>query len=154
MAAYFSGTINALKRGITKMSCDVAVRNIENWEESLQDVEVPGGKAILRDLGALKKQLEMETPDGDRVRNLMAKLASQTIAISEKSDARYKDKIAELGEMLADAAESAEDDDQDDDQPNKSKSTGGAREDSQGRSHDSDGKFASSSKSAGSSRPK
>ena len=55
--AAFSGTLNALKRGITKMSANAAIKNIENWEESLQDVEISGVKAILRDLGSLKKAL-------------------------------------------------------------------------------------------------
>ena len=114
MAAYFSGTINALKRGITKMTVSAAVRNIENWEENLAEVEVSGCRAVLRDLGTLKKQLQEDEPDGERIRHLIARLASQTISVSEKADARYRDKIADLGEMLADAAESAEADDNED----------------------------------------
>jgi hypothetical protein len=144
MAAYFSGTMNALKRGITKMTCDAAIRNIENWEDSLQDIEITGCKAILRDLAALKKQLDVSEPDGDRVRNLMAKLASQTVAIAEKSDNRYRDKIADLGEALAHAAEESDDEDATDDRSQKS-AAGRGRTDGQGRAHEADGKFASSS---------
>jgi hypothetical protein len=112
MAAYFTGTINALKRGITRMSIDTAVRNIENWEEALQEIEVSGCKAILRDLGALKKELQREEPDGERVRHLMARLGSQTVSISEKSENRYQEKIADLGHSLSDAADSDDEDDE------------------------------------------
>jgi hypothetical protein len=62
MAAYFAGTVTALKKGITKMSISAAIRNIENWEESLQDVELTGCRAILRDLGALKKSFRRTSP--------------------------------------------------------------------------------------------
>lgn len=62
MAAYFSGTINAFKRGVTKMSTSTAIRNIENWEETLQDVEISGCRAILRDKARLKKNFKKKTP--------------------------------------------------------------------------------------------
>jgi hypothetical protein len=138
MAAYFSGTITALKKGITKMTAAAAVRNIENWEESLQNVEVTGCRAILRDLGALKKQLQEDEPDGERIRHLVARLAGQTIAIAEKADARYSEKIAKLGEMLADAAESAESEDALEKESAKSKPKSKSDKDDD---HDDDGRF-------------
>ena len=67
--AYFSGTTNALRKGVTKMSADAAIKKIEGWEEALQEVEIPGVRAILRDLGALKRQLDQDEPDGDRIRD-------------------------------------------------------------------------------------
>jgi hypothetical protein len=144
MAAYFAGTINALKSGITRMSASAAIRNIENWEDSLQDVEISGCRAILRDLGALKKLLEEDQPDGERIRHLMARLGSQTVAISEKSDARYADKVANLGEMLADAAESADDEDEHTDRRTKSSSGRSSGHDVE---RDEDGRFTHSSES-------
>jgi hypothetical protein len=140
MAAYFSGTIAALKKGITQMSISAAVRNIENWEESLQDVELTGCRAILRDLAALKKQLQEEEPDGERIRHLMARLANQTIAVGERADGRYADKIANLGELLADAAESAESEDYETTQQS-SKSSSKAKQ-TNDDDHDEDGRFA------------
>jgi hypothetical protein len=141
MAAYFAGTLTALKKGITKMTISAAVRNIENWEESLQDVELTGCRAILRDLAALKKQLQEDEPDGDRIRHLMAKLASQTVSIADRADARYSDKIKNLGEMLADAAESAE---SEDDSPaqSESKQMSTKAKTSGDDDHDDDGRFA------------
>jgi hypothetical protein len=108
MVAYFSGTMDALKKGVMKMSISAAIKNIEHWEDSLRDVELTGCRSILRDLAALKKQLQEDQPDGERIRHLMAKLASETVTISKKADTRYSDKIASLGEMLGHAAENDE----------------------------------------------
>jgi hypothetical protein len=147
MAAYFAGTLTALKKGITKMSISAAIRNIENWEESLQDVEITGCRAILRDLGALKKQLQEDEPDGERIRHLMARLASQTMSVADRADDRYGDKIKNLGELLADAAESAEaEDDEAARKPAKSTSKNSGDDD-----HDDNGRFAKGN-SAGDTR--
>jgi hypothetical protein len=151
MAAYFAGTINALKNGITRMSVAAAIRNIENWEDSLQDVEISGCRAILRDLGSLKKLLQDDQPDGERIRHLMARLGSQTVAISEKSDVRYADKVANLGEMLADAAESADDEDEQSDRRTKSSSVRRSGHDVE---RDEDGRFTQSNESGRSGQGK
>jgi hypothetical protein len=169
MAAYFAGTLTAFKKGVTKMPIAAAIKNIENWEERLQDVELTGCRAILRDLAALKKHLQEDEPDGDRIRHLMAKLASQTVAISGKADSQHSEKIANLGAMLAEAAEAAEDDgdepvrksddkksrangtDGDDGRSSKGNQYGRSSQDADGRKqkagdadddHDADGKFA------------
>ncbi|MDX2263685.1 MAG: hypothetical protein NW215_01755 [Hyphomicrobiales bacterium] len=110
MPAYFSGTINALRKGATRMSVDAAIKKIESWEEALQDVEITGVKAILRDLAALKRQLEIDEPDGDRVRSIMARLADGAMNIARKTEDRYSDKIMDLGEALEQAAEEDDED--------------------------------------------
>lgn len=105
MPAYFAGTINALKKGATRMTADAAIWKIEGWEEALEDVEVPGTKGIIRDLQSLKKQLSREEPDGDRVRHLMAKLADSAMSIADRLDDRTADKIRDLGDALENASE-------------------------------------------------
>jgi hypothetical protein len=146
MVAYFSGTIDALKKGVTKMSVSAAIRNIEHWEESLRDIELTGCRSILRDLGALKKQLQVDQPDDERIRHLMAKLASETVTISKKADARHSDKIAKLGEMLGHAAEGTESgaDHQTRSDVSTSRSIGG------NAAHNADGRFAKGNNSGGS----
>jgi hypothetical protein len=141
MAAYFAGTLTAFKKGIAKMPIAAAIKNIENWEERLQEVEIAGCRAILRDLSALKKQLQDAEPDGERIRHLMAKLASQTVSISEKADPRHSAQIANLGDMLADATERADADSDEGDHTSKpaATKTKAARGD---EDHDADGKFA------------
>ncbi len=105
MPAYFSGTTNALKKGVTKMSADAAVKKIEGWEEALQEVDIPGARAILRDLGALKRQLDQDEPDGDRIRTILSRLADATIKISDKVEDRNAERIRDLGEALETASE-------------------------------------------------
>jgi hypothetical protein len=145
MVAYFSGTIDALKKGVTKMSVAAAIKNIENWEESLRDIELTGCRSILRDLAALKKQLQEDQPDGDRIRHLMAKLASETVTISQKADARHGDKIAKLGEMLGHAAEGTESGANHQTRSDTSTATSGRGNEA----HDADGRFAKGNHSGG-----
>ena len=51
---------------------------MEDWEATLADVEVAGAKGILRDLASLRKQLDKDTPDADRVRALLHRLGTAT----------------------------------------------------------------------------
>lgn len=102
--ASFAPTIEAFKKGITKMTASAAVKNIGGWEEKLESAEVPGSKTILRDTGALKKALQMDEPDGERICELMSRLGTQTSSIAEKAE-RDGDKLTELGEALTSAGE-------------------------------------------------
>ena len=113
MPAYFSGTTNALRKGVTKMSADAAIKKIEGWEEALQEVEIPGARAILRDLGALKRQLDQDEPDGDRIRTILSRLADATMKISDKVEDRNADKIRDLGQALETASEEDEEEEKD-----------------------------------------
>jgi len=94
--ASFSATMNALRKGVTRMSADAAIKKIEGWEEALQEVDLPGTRSILRDLSALKRQLEQDEPDGERVRSIMARLADATMKIASRVDDRNAQKIQEL----------------------------------------------------------
>ena len=123
MPAYFSGTTNALKKGVTKMSADAAVKKIEGWEEALQDVDIPGARAILRDLGALKRQLDQDEPDGDRIRTILSRLADATIKISDKVEDRNAEKIRDLGEALETASEEEDEEEDMDKSQNSRRST-------------------------------
>ena len=102
--ASFAPTIEAFKKGITRMTVTAAVKNIEGWEEKLESAEVSGSKTILRDLGALKKALQMDEPDGERICELMSRLGTQTSSIAEKAE-RDGDKLTEPGEALTSAGE-------------------------------------------------
>jgi hypothetical protein len=113
VAAYFSGTMKAFQNGITRMSTRAAIRNIEHWEEALEETDVPGVCTILRDLGALKRCLEAEELDGERIQHLMGRLGKATAAISQKADTRHRSKLEDLGEMLSAAAEEDFEDDED-----------------------------------------
>ncbi|MFD1787894.1 hypothetical protein ACFSC3_09935 [Sphingomonas floccifaciens] len=59
---------------------------VEDWEAALADVDVSGAKGILRDLASLRKQLEKDTPDADRVHALLHHLGAATSKIADKAD--------------------------------------------------------------------
>ena len=123
MPAYFSGTTNALKKGVTKMSAEAAIKKIEGWEEALQEVEIPGARAILRDLGALKRQLDQDEPDGDRIRTILSRLADATMKISDRVEDRNADKVRDLGQALETASEEDEEEEMDRNQESRRSSS-------------------------------
>ncbi|WP_236697543.1 hypothetical protein [Sphingomonas sp. Leaf357] len=85
---------------------------IEDWEAALADIDVAGAKGILRDLASLRKQLEKEDPDADRVHALLHRLGAATTRIAEKSD-KSQDKLKALGEALTEAGEDSPDEEED-----------------------------------------
>ena len=88
-------------------------KKIEGWEEALQEVEIPGARVILRDLGALKRQLDQDEPDGDRIRTILSRLADATMKISDKVEDRNADKVRDLGQALETASEEDEEEEMD-----------------------------------------
>lgn len=112
MAVKFAGTMNAINRGLDSTKPAKGVDMIEDWEAALADVEVSGAKGILRDLASLRKQLERDEPDADRVHELLHRLGTATTRIAERSD-KAQDKLSALGEALTEAGEEAGDEEED-----------------------------------------
>jgi hypothetical protein len=101
MPARFAETIAALTKGVEKMTANAAIKNIESWEQSVGELDDAGSKAILKDLGTLKKALGKDEPDSKEVRGLLAKLGKETMAISKKADGSVGKKLEELGQLLS-----------------------------------------------------
>jgi hypothetical protein len=112
MAVKFAGTMNAINRGLDETKAAKGADMIEDWEAALADVDTPGAKGILRDLGSLRKQLEKEEPDSDRVHALLHRLGTATTKIAEKAD-KSQDKLKALGEALTEAGEDQPDEEED-----------------------------------------
>lgn len=112
MAIKFAGTINAINRGLESTKPDKGAHLIEDWETALADVEVAGAKGILRDLTALRKQLERATPDADRIHALLHRLGEATVKIADKAD-KQGDKLKELGTALTEAGQEEHDEEED-----------------------------------------
>ena len=112
MAVKFAGTMNAINRGLDETKPDKGAHMVEDWEAALADLDVTGAKGILRDLGSLRKQLEKETPDADRVHALLHRLGVATTKIADKAD-KSGDKLKALGEALTEAGEDQPDEDED-----------------------------------------
>ena len=103
----FDATIKHIKEGIKGFTIAAAVKNIEGWEATLEKVETPGVKAIVKDLENLKKHLHADKINGSQIKNLVLKLGKETVTIAGKSDSKNADKIKALGEALSKAAEEA-----------------------------------------------
>ena len=101
----FDATIKHLKDGVKGFTVAAAVKNIEGWEATLEKVETPAAKTIIKDLESLKKHLQAEKVDGAQVSKLVQKLSKETITIAGKSDAKNADKIKALGEALSEVSQ-------------------------------------------------
>ncbi|GAA0673125.1 hypothetical protein FHT00_001602 [Sphingomonas insulae] len=112
MAVKFAGTMNAINRGLDETKATKGADMVEDWEAALADVDVAGAKGILRDLASLRKQLEKETPDSDRVHALLHRLGTATTRIADKAD-KSQDKLKALGEALTEAGEDQPDEEED-----------------------------------------
>ena len=112
MAVKFAGTMNAINRGLDETKAPKGADMVEDWEAALAEVDIPGAKGILRDLGALRKQLEKPEPDSDRIHALVHRLGVATTKIADKAD-KYGDKLKALGEALTEAGEDQPDEEED-----------------------------------------
>ncbi|WP_207771687.1 MULTISPECIES: hypothetical protein [Bacteria] len=112
MAVKFAGTMNAINRGLDETKPNKGADMVEDWEAALTDVDVPGAKGILRDLGSLRKQLEKDSPDADRIHALLHRLGTATTKIADKAD-KSQEKLKALGEALTEAGEDQPDEEED-----------------------------------------
>ncbi len=101
----FDATIKHIKDGIKGFTISAAVKNIEGWEATLEKLDAPGVKGIVRDLESLKKHLHADPVDGAAIQKLVAKLGHETVTLAAKSDSKNAEKAKALGEALTAASE-------------------------------------------------
>ena len=99
----FETTIKALKEGAQSFTAEKAVTNIEGWEEYLSKHDHEGVKAVVTDLGKLKKLLQSDSLDGTKIKDLLHKLGKETIKVAGNGEAAGGSKMKELGELLSGA---------------------------------------------------
>ena len=99
----FDTTIKALHDGAKSFTVEKAVTNIEGWEEYLSKHDHAGVKAVVTDLGKLKKLLQAGDLDGTAIKNLLHKLGKDTTAVAGEDSDAASSKIKELGAVLAKA---------------------------------------------------
>ena len=80
----FDATIKHIKDGVKSLTVSAAVKNIEGWEATLEKLEAPGAKTIVKDLENLKKHLHAKELDGEAIRKLVAKLGKETVSLAGK----------------------------------------------------------------------
>ncbi|MBW6528739.1 hypothetical protein KZ813_18005 [Sphingomonas sp. RHCKR7] len=112
MAVKFAGTMNAINRGLEDTKPAKGATMVEDWEAALAEVDTTGAKGILRDLASLRKQLEKDQPDADRVHDLLHRLGAATTKIADKAD-KQQDKLKALGAALSEAGEEQPDEEED-----------------------------------------
>ncbi len=97
----FDTTIKALKEGAKAFTVDKAVANIEGWEEYLSKHQHAGVKSVVADLGKLKKMLQSESLDGEKIKALVHKLGKDTVAVAGDDENSTSEKINEIGKLLS-----------------------------------------------------
>ena len=100
----FAATIKHIQEGVKSFTIAAAVKNIEGWEATLEKVEAPAAKAIVKDLENLKKHLHAKEIDGEAVKKLVAKLGRETVTMAGKAEGKAAESIKALGEALTEAA--------------------------------------------------
>jgi len=101
----FDATIKHIKDGVKSMTVSAAVKNIEGWEATLEKLDAPGVKTIIKDLESLKKHLHAKELDGEAIRKIVAKLGKETVTLAGKADGKNTEKVRALGEALTHVSE-------------------------------------------------
>lgn len=100
----FAATIKHITDGVKGFTIKAAVTNIEGWEKTLGEMDAPGAKGMVRDLGRLKTMLQADPIDGEGVKELVGKLGEATVKMAGKTDSKNAEKVQQLGEALTGAA--------------------------------------------------
>ena len=98
--ARLTSTIAALKEGAKSFTIDKATKNIEGWEDYLSKHDHEGVKAVVTDLGKLKKLLAAGELDGEAIKKLTQKLGKDTVKVAGDDQTANAKHIKELGELL------------------------------------------------------
>ncbi len=99
----FTTTIKALQEGAKSFTAEKAVTNIESWEDYLSKHDHEGVKAVVSDLGKLKKLLQADELDGKAITTLVHKLGKETVKVAGDGETANAKHIKELGEALSEA---------------------------------------------------
>ncbi len=97
----FDTTIHALQQGPKELGAEKGIKNIESWEEYLGKHDHEGVKAVVTDLGKLKKLLHAGEPDDAAIQKLLQKLGKDTVKVAGDDTTGNAKKIKELGETIA-----------------------------------------------------
>ncbi len=101
MSARFVATANAFEKGVETVKPAAGIKLIEDWEAELKDTDLPGAKGIAGDLERLKKALQADEPDAEKVKSIVHKLGEATTKIAVRADEKSKQKVADLGKALS-----------------------------------------------------
>ena len=104
----FDATIKHIKDGVKGYTVKAAVTNIEGWEATLEKSDLSGVKTLVKDLESLKKHIQAESPNGEQIKKILAKLGKETVTLAGKAEGSNAEKAKTLGEALTHMADGAE----------------------------------------------
>ena len=67
----FDSTIKFIAGGVRDFTVAAATRNIEGWEATLEKLDSPAAKSVIKDLEALKKHPHADKLNGEAIRKLV-----------------------------------------------------------------------------------
>ena len=103
LPADLPGTIQAVEGGLTNLSADAVVQNIDGWRDALQNSPNPLAQRVYQDLGSLKAELTSGDIDGQQVGRLLVSMGTATQRLSIGAEGDTAAGLSELGGLLADA---------------------------------------------------
>lgn len=101
MPKRFTATENAIEKGLETNTAASGSKLVASWEEELRNSDFPGAKGIAGDLERLRKALEADEPDGEKIQHLLTKLGESTVKSADRAeDEKVGEKVRALGEAL------------------------------------------------------
>ena len=101
MPADIQATIAAANGGLSNVPPAAGADLIQQWEQDLTGVDVPGAADVKRDLAALRQELTSSSPDLDKAAQMVRSLGQQTSAIG---DSAGSEDLRALGTALSQGA--------------------------------------------------
>lgn len=92
--ANLDATIALLKKGLTSIDPEVAIANIEAWQQQLQGTE------LAETLGELKLAIDNGVRSGE-IPGILSDLGNQTASAAGSQEEDSASKLQELGQLLS-----------------------------------------------------
>ncbi|MBZ9752794.1 hypothetical protein K7W42_18295 [Deinococcus sp. HMF7604] len=100
MPTRIAPTLDVLQGNLTDLDPAKGVQAIERWETGLEDADWRGAKTIHADLGALRRQLESDAPDGEKIAELLTKLGESTARAAAHVEGKTGEQLQALAKAL------------------------------------------------------
>ena len=101
MSADLQATIDAANGGLSNVPPAQGAQLIQQWEQDLSSLDMPGASDLKRDLAALRQELQSGSPDLDKASQLVRSLGQSTTQIGQSSG---NQQVSALGQALSQGA--------------------------------------------------
>lgn len=94
-------TISALEGGVENLDAEVALENIQGWQQRLSSLDDPDLEPLITSLDQFATALRIGSPEAG---NILARLGEQTTRVAEGLNGAQAESLKRLGELLSQAA--------------------------------------------------